>query len=289
VAGAAALAAVSIVMVANLAPAPAVLLFAPTPSADSSAPDDDPTIDVSPGASATATGGGTGGGGGTGDGGTGGRACQGPDPQPSPGTWQYASGGPTFGRAGGVRTYRVAVESTVPVSVDSFTAVVDSALGESRGWTGNGTLMLRRVSGETPATFTVFLASAWTACRMCLSVVDIRIGGVPYTSCQTAGKVIINADRYLTGSPKYLSGYPLDLYRLYAINHEVGHQLGYAHVRCPGSGQLAPIMQQQTLGLQGCRPNPWPYPHLSAPPPSASSAPDPSSSPEPEVDPSSAA
>jgi hypothetical protein len=223
--------------------------------------------------------------GGQASGGSGGRpACEGPSGTVA-GTWQYAPGGPTFGRSGAVRSFRVAVESTVPVPVESFTAVVDSALGDPRGWTSTGNLMLQRVSGDTPASFTIFLASPWTACRMCLSTVDIRIGGEPYTSCQVGGQVIINADRFLTGSPKYLtaSDYPLSLYRQYAINHEVGHQLGHQHERCPGAGQLAPIMQQQTLGLLGCRPNPWPYPaQAPAPQPSTESSPVPSASPGPQ-------
>ena len=57
---------------------------------------------------------------------------------------------------------------------------------------------------------------------------------------------------------------PLDKYRNYVINHEVGHSLGLPHATCPHDGQVAPyigsIMQQMTKGpshIAPCKENDW--------------------------------
>lgn len=47
-------------------------------------------------------------------------------------------------------------------------------------------------------------------------------------------------------------------YRAMVINHETGHWFYLKHTGCPGAGQPAPVMQQQSIALRGCLPNPWP-------------------------------
>jgi len=175
------------------------------------------------------------------------------------GQWRYASpAGPVVGTAGPLRTFRVAVESGLPVTLGQFTDLVDSTLGDPRSWIVGGDVRLQRVSNSAEHDFTIFLASPQTAYELCLTAgVDIRMDGAPYTSCRAGAKVVINSARYLEGVAEY--GAPLDAYRRYVVNHEVGHWLGHDHVRCPGAGKPAPVMAQQTLGLQGCVANSWPY------------------------------
>ncbi|MGX7676531.1 DUF3152 domain-containing protein [Plantactinospora sp. DSM 117369] len=179
-----------------------------------------------------------------------------------PGSFTYATGrGEVLGRAGAVRRYRVAVERNVDEHVAEFAAKVDASLADPRSWIGSGRLRLQRVPDKAGHDFTVYLVTAGTARQMCAaSGVDIRVGGKPYTSCRGTGRVIINLDRWMRSVPHYVSAkVPLDRYRTYVVNHEVGHELGHGHERCPRRGRAAPVMMQQTLFLNGCVPNPWPY------------------------------
>lgn len=187
-----------------------------------------------------------------------------PGAVPSAGTGGFgydARSGPVLGRAGELRRYRVAVESGSAEDAGEFAEAVQAALAGPGSWVDSGRLRLQQVPGAAPRDFTVYLATARTAGRMCArGGVDIRINGRPYTSCRAPGQVIINLDRWRLSVPHFVSaGVPLTVYRTYVINHEVGHQLGHRHERCPGAGRPAPVMMQQTLFLSGCRVNPWPY------------------------------
>ncbi|MEV1288164.1 DUF3152 domain-containing protein [Micromonospora sp. NPDC049679] len=183
-------------------------------------------------------------------------------PAVGPGTFTFgATQGPTVGRTGMLRRYRVAVERDTGEDVADFGAVVESALGDRRSWTGGGDLRLQRVPERAAFDFTVYLATAATASRMCLAGgVDIGVQGRPYTSCRAPGRVIINLDRWRLSVDHFVAAQvPLATYRAYVVNHEVGHELGNGHEACPGAGRPAPVMTQQTLFLNGCVANPWPY------------------------------
>jgi len=177
-------------------------------------------------------------------------------PQSGPGTFAFATGtGAMLGPAGGkLRTYRVAVENSAGQQAAGFAAEVQQTLGDPRGWTAGGQVRFQRVPQATTADFTIYLATPATTDTMCAA------GGLHtlrYTSCRLPGQIVINLARWLVAVPGY--GAPLQAYRQFAVNHEIGRELGYGNQTCPGPRQPAPVMQQQTLGLAGCEPNPWPY------------------------------
>lgn len=86
-------------------------------------------------------------------------------------------------------------------------------------------------------------------------------------SCRAGQYVIINQDRWVGATSSWNNaGGSLRDYRHMVINHEVGHWLGHGHQNCPKAGSAAPVMQQQSIDLQGCTFNPWPLSNeLSAP------------------------
>lgn len=182
---------------------------------------------------------------------------------PSRGSSHFGYGsarGPVLGSKGQLRRFRVAVEAGSNEDVAAFAAQVQAILGDKRSWIGNGNLRLRMVAGADKADFTVYLATRDTAGRMCArGGTNIRVGGVPFTSCRTPGKAIINLDRWRLSAAPYLDArVDLATYRKYVVNHEVGHELGHGHQNCPKPGGPAPVMVQQTLTLRGCVPYAWP-------------------------------
>jgi hypothetical protein len=159
--------------------------------------------------------------------------------------------------SGPLQRFVVEVEDGIEVDGAGFAAAVEATLGDPRSWGNGGRMSFQRV-GQAEAEarqyeFKVTLISPGSMERYCPGV---GTGG--YTSCRYGDRAVINLARWATAVPDYRGDIPT--YRHYVVNHEVGHALGNGHRPCPGPGQPAPVMQQQTLGLEGCAKNAWPYP-----------------------------
>ena len=184
-----------------------------------------------------------------------------PEPEPESEPVPYAGPG-TFEVApveqppppGTLTTYTVEVERGLAASgIDAaeVAAQVRAILGDPRSWVRGEPGVLEPVAADpdlrilvtTPATTDRFCAPLNTRGEL---------------SCRNGGVVALNAVRWVRGSLAYEGG--LRGYRRYLVNHEVGHALGNGHESCPGAGLPAPVMLQQTVVLDGCVPNAWPYP-----------------------------
>ena len=153
------------------------------------------------------------------------------------------------GSAGG-RSVRVEVERGLPVDGAAFAETVMATLNDPRGWGAGGAVTFARTDG--PADLRVVLASPRTVDAMCAPLATD--GEV---SCGRDGHAVLNFRRWVLATDEFADR---TQYRQYLVNHEVGHLLGHSHERCPGTGELAPIMQQQSIAVAPCVPNGWPYP-----------------------------
>jgi hypothetical protein len=158
----------------------------------------------------------------------------------------------TIGRAGKLFTFQIAIEGGIQgVDHAAFASFVRETYGAPQGWASAGKYRFRQVGPGQAADFKLMLVTPATRDTYCGGGFD------QYTSCRIGERVVLNVARWARGVPNY--GASLTTYRQYMVNHETGHRLGNAHELCPGAGQPAPVMQQQTLGLHGCTAYPWPY------------------------------
>lgn len=158
--------------------------------------------------------------------------------------------GPRSG-TGPLRRFTVQVEQGLGVDAAAFAAEVEHTLSDPRSWGAGGRLSFQRVDSG-PVEVRVVLASPATTDRLCR---PLDTAGI--YSCGVGSTAVINSMRWLRGADAYAGD--LASYRLYVVNHEVGHTLGHGHQGCPGAGRPAPVMMQQTKGVGACRPAPWPF------------------------------
>jgi hypothetical protein len=157
---------------------------------------------------------------------------------------------------GALRLYQYSVQGRGNVSdLEAFAAAAAETYADPRGWNRGGTVRFERVASG--GDFTLWLAASGQMATF---------GGAcdAIWSCRNGRNVVINEDRWLTASPAWIgAGGNLVDYRHMVVNHETGHWLGLGHATCLVPGSSASVMQQQSIGLQGCVPNPWPQPLLT--------------------------
>jgi hypothetical protein len=167
--------------------------------------------------------------------------------------FHVASGTSTAGEGREV-TFTVEVEPAAGADLLDVLATVEAALYDTeRSWARD--VRLVRVDDPAAARVRVLVASPATVDRIC-GAVGLSTNG--RYSCWSGRLAALNSWRWENGAADF--GDDLALYRRYLVNHEVGHGLGHGHVSCPGAGQLAPIMVQQSISTRGCVANGWPYP-----------------------------
>jgi hypothetical protein len=142
--------------------------------------------------------------------------------------------------------YNVTTWGTVQADSETFKKLVAQTLQDSRGWRSANITFNYVTSGEDLTVVLSEPARVASASPICDS----------FYSCRVGRFAIINDDRWRLATSVW-SGSLRD-YQHMVLNHEVGHWLGRGHAFCGGRGQLAPVMQQQSMGLQGCKTNPWP-------------------------------
>jgi hypothetical protein len=153
--------------------------------------------------------------------------------------------------------YSVEVEGGIPVNPAEVAEAIRSVLTDDRGWQTTDRIRFVPVGqGEVASgadiDIRITLASPALTAKLCapLNVTAQQV------SCWNGGRSVLNLTRWMLGSETF--GGDLAAYRVYLVNHEVGHGLGHQHVSCPGPGQPAPVMVQQTKSLEGCVA--WPFP-----------------------------
>ncbi len=147
-------------------------------------------------------------------------------------------------------TYSIATKGNITADMTEFRQLVNQTLNDARGWSRLNLTFNEVASGGN---LTIYLAEA-------LQMTSFSANGCSTSwSCTVGNTIIINQDRWLAATDSWNGGGGnLRDYRNMVVNHETGHWLGHNHLHCSGPGQLAPIMQQQSIDLEGCKVNPWP-------------------------------
>ena len=123
-------------------------------------------------------------------------------------------------------------------------------LNNDLGWTNVAEKSFQLTSAEE-SDYVYIFASPNKTDELCAPIETNSI-----YSCRNENNIVLNFFRWQEGAVDFKND--METYRIYLINHETGHILGWSHVGCPKEGAVAPVMMQQSKGTDGCIPYGWP-------------------------------
>tara|TARA_X000000368_G_scaffold354568_1_gene296100 strand:+ start:130 stop:1062 length:933 start_codon:yes stop_codon:yes gene_type:complete len=144
----------------------------------------------------------------------------------------------------------IQVEFGLNLNLNCLSEMIPGILNDPRGWATVENTSFQIVDKEV-ADLNIVFASPDTVDELCY---PLQTNGI--YSCRNEKNVVINMYRWLSGAEDFNN--EIATYRIYLINHEVGHYLGWGHTDCPSENALAPVMMQQSKSTSGCIPNGWP-------------------------------
>jgi len=146
--------------------------------------------------------------------------------------------------------YALKIQSEINLDPICIKNLLFLILNNEKGWT-NITGKGFQLTSVEDSDFVFIFATPEKTDELCY---PLETNGI--YSCRNETEIIINNFRWKEGAVDF--GRDIETYRLYLINHETGHLLGWQHKECPKEGAIAPVMMQQSKGTNGCLPYGWP-------------------------------
>lgn len=146
--------------------------------------------------------------------------------------------------------YAVKIEPSLGLDPLCIKNLLFLILNNDTGWT-NITEKQFQLTSVEESDYVYIFASPEKTDEICAPIETNSI-----YSCRKEQNIVLNFFRWKNGAVDFKND--METYRIYLINHETGHILGWGHVGCPKEGAIAPVMMQQSKGTEGCIPYGWP-------------------------------